>query len=338
MMLCNLTPSSVFIGKYDNSEGLLHTIGTMKCGEWTVSILSYEKSISRSALQKPTCIYYVPLLKSALQKAIRLRKGKLAVKIAYQLLRQDLVEFLRRLPIYMLEDTYLQPKALIRCIWLMCACGKGWRLCENDIRFLLGIVQRLCELEYRELLDMKSPGEGLEKKLNELKGALSPLEGSVVCIWIRSEFGGLIGDMCFLRNLAIDWLDREKDGWDLEEEEIEVWKGEFPSGDRLYMYEGVDFHCYPGLLKELIELGWNMKITNEEFRRAMWYGQSWINLRDWLFENNKTKEAKEETDRFMKQHNPIIESMRPYLEIYAKKAWIAKVPEKSIDMYFTKKL
>lgn len=154
-------------------------------------------------------------------------------------------------------------------------------------------------------------------------------------MWIRAEFGGLHGDMCFLRNLALDWLDRLKDGWELGEEEISLWEGDFPKGDGLYLFEGVDFHCYPGLLKEI---GWDMRLSNEEFRKAMWHGQSCVNIRGWLFEDHETKEADRNAKRLMKQYSPIIEEMRVDLEKFAKKAWIAKAPEKSIEMYFAKKI
>ena len=330
-----LTPTGVIVGSgKDTAE--YGWKASMKCGEWSVELRSMAKNAGRSMIQKPTCIYYVPLLKSALQKAIRRGLVTETCAIAYQLLRQDPIEFLRRLPIYMLEDTYLQPKMLIRCVWLMCACGKGWRLCEDDIRFLLGVIRVLSTLKYRELLDMDSGGDGLEKRLEELMGALSPLEGSVVCMWIRSEFGGLRGDICFLRNLALDWLDREKDGWELEENDVVMWEGEFPSGDGLYLFEGVDFHCYPGLLKEI---GWDLRtMTNDEFRKAMWHGQSCVNIRKWLFEDHETVEADKNAKRLMLQYGPIMKEMRADLERFAKKAWIAKAPEKSIEMYFAKKL
>jgi hypothetical protein len=40
----------------------------------------------------------------------------------------------------------------------------------------------------------------------------------------------------------------------------------------------------------------------------------------------------------MLQYGPIMKEMRADLERFAKKAWIAKAPEKSIEMYFAKKL
>lgn len=325
-----LTPTTIHTGKLDVDRKWHASI---KCGIDTIWLENDKGNESRSALEKPSQIYYVPLLKSALQKAIRRRDTTIAVKIAYQFLRQDTIEFLRRLPIYMLEDTYLQPTILIRCIWLMCAVYKGWRLSEDDIRFLLGTVQTLCELEYYELLDMDTPCDTLEKRIGELKGALSPLEAGAICMWIRSEFGGLRGDILFLRNLANTWLDRDADGWELEETWI-AWKDPLPSCNDLYYYEGVDFHCYPGLLKEI---GLHGHMTNEEFRRAMWYGQSCINVRDWLLPNDKTEEKTKYIQNMISIYQPIMLEMQARITPFAKKAWVAKNPAKTIDMYFAKK-
>lgn len=175
MQYFTLTSTGVTVGK--NEDESYGWKASMKCGEWKVELQSVEKNAGRSALEKPTCLYYVPLLKSALQKAIRRGLTGEACAIAYQLLRQDCIEFLRRLPIYMLEDTFVQPKMLIRCIWLMCSVYKGWRLTKEDIRFLLGVIRVLCGLEYRELLDMETSGKGLEEKLGELKGGFKSSRG-----------------------------------------------------------------------------------------------------------------------------------------------------------------
>lgn len=334
MSYFTITPTAVYPKKY--TEGCEWT-ASIKCGTFTIIIAHLNKNIGRSALEKPTCLYYVPLLKSALQKAIRLQKTEDAVAIAYQLLRQDPTEFLRRLPIYMLEDTYLQCSALIRSIWLMCAVSKGWKLTDDDIRYLLGLVELLCKLDYHELLDMKNDCDTIDSRIMLLRGALTLIEQAVVCIWIRSEFGGMNGDICFLRNLADTWLNRDKEGLEIEEEAVVLWQKAFPSCENLYLFEGVDFHCYPNLYKEIKNIGWEGTITNEEFRRVMWYGQSCINTRDWLFEDSDTVRVKEEHDRLLLLYGPLIASMRPYLEAFSKKAWLAKLPEKSIDMYFNTK-
>lgn len=289
----------------------------------------------RTALVRPTLLYYAPLLKSALQKAIRRRHAAPAVAIAYQFLRQEPVEFLRRLPIYMLEDTYLQPRALVRCMWLMCAVYKGWRLTEADIRFLLGVVQVLCTLDYKERLN-RSPCDGLEDALRGLKAPLSPLEAGAVATWVRSEFGGLKGDMAFLRNLASVWLERDAEGWELEEAAEESWTGAFPGEEGLYLLEGVDFHCYPHLRKTLIGMGWRggREMDEETFRQQMWIGQSGVNRRSWLFEDGEGEGGSDTEAEERKEAKVVMTAVRPFLETFARQAWLPQKAPKTIAAYF----
>jgi hypothetical protein len=303
----------------------------------TMVLQSATANAKRSALPRPTLLYYAPLLKSALQKAIRRRRTASAVAIAYQFLRQEPVEFLRRLPIYMLEDTYLQPRALVRCVWLMCAVYKGWRLTEADIRFLLGVVRRLCALDYKERL-CREPCDTLEDALGGLKGALSPLEAGAVATWVRSEFGGLKGDMAFLRNLASVWLERDAEGWELEEAAEESWTGPFPGEEGLYLLEGVDFHCYPHLRKTLIGMGWRggREMDEETFRQQMWIGQSGVNRRSWLFEDGEGEGGSdaEEGRKERKEAKAVMTSVRPFLETFARMAWQPQKAPKTIGEYF----
>jgi hypothetical protein len=315
---------------------------SLQIGGQPFLLQSATANAKRSALSRPTLLYYAPLLKSALQKAIRRRLTEAAIPIAYQFLRQEPVEFLRRLPIYMLEDTCLQPRVLIRCVWLMCAVYKGWRLTEADIRFLLGVVQVLCTLDYKEHL-RRDPCHTLENTLRGLKGSLSPLGAGAVATWVRSEFGGLKGDMAFLRNLASAWLERDAEGWEVEEAAEVGWVGPLPGEEGLYLFEGVDFHCYPRLRQTLIGMGWTggELIGEEAFRRLMWVGQSGVNRRAWLFEEGGEGEGDEKGKReelVEKQEGRLMmTAVRPFLETFARLAWQPRKAPKTIGEYFTAK-
>jgi hypothetical protein len=334
---------------------------SLQIGGQPFLLQSATANAKRSALSRPTLLYYAPLLKSALQKAIRRKLTEAAISIAYQFLRQEPVEFLRRLPIYMLEDTYLQPRALVRCVWLMCAVYKGWRLTEADIRFLLGVVQVLCTLDYKEHL-CRDPCPALEDALRPLKESLSPLgalhevgskvgtsiragalEAGAVATWVRSEFGGLKGDMAFLRNLASVWLQRAAEGWEVEEAGEVGWLGPFPDGSGLYLLEGVDFHCYPKLRRTLVGMGWaeGETLREEEFRRLMWVGQSGVNRRAWLFDEKgeeKREEEKEAERLERREARGMVTAMRPFLETFARLAWQPQKAPKTIGEYFAAKV
>lgn len=94
-----------------------------------------------SFLPTPQVWYYDELLKSTIQKAVRRRKSWTgentmlssefvsnsviaAVRLAYQLMRQSMPKFLRRLPVILMEDAICHPRFLY-LIWLMIANSKG---------------------------------------------------------------------------------------------------------------------------------------------------------------------------------------------------------------------
>lgn len=69
------------------------------------------------------------LLKSAMQKNVRLGRAASAVRVAAHLILQgEAGELLRRLPIVALEDACLTP-ALPLAVWMMAAFSKGYVLC-----------------------------------------------------------------------------------------------------------------------------------------------------------------------------------------------------------------
>ncbi|CAB9520386.1 expressed unknown protein [Seminavis robusta] len=67
----------------------------------------------------------VPVLKSILQKSVRRRRPLPSVRVAMELMDKALGEFLRRLPIIVLEDSTLHPDYPL-LIWAMVAHSKGF--------------------------------------------------------------------------------------------------------------------------------------------------------------------------------------------------------------------
>ena len=62
----------------------------------------------------PARTFNVSLLKSALQKAVRRSLAGTAVRLAHQLMAQDVQAFLRRIPVIMLEDSLLSRRSASR--------------------------------------------------------------------------------------------------------------------------------------------------------------------------------------------------------------------------------
>ena len=65
-------------------------------------------------------------LKSCLQKSLRRRSGEQAVRVAMELIDRAYDQFIRRLPIIILEDSALHPDFGM-LVWLMIAESKVWR-------------------------------------------------------------------------------------------------------------------------------------------------------------------------------------------------------------------
>jgi hypothetical protein len=272
--------------------------------------------------------YYIPLLKSALQKAIRRKQTKFAVSISAQFLDQNPIEFLRRLVIYMMEDCYLMPNILIHVVYLMVACSCDYTLTEQDKEFCLDVVHTLCLCDYKDDLTL----EDFDIKKIHTLDLSNKMNQAVVAIWIRSEYGGTDGDMNFLRSLCMRWIHRIGEGYEVEEELIKHNASDitFP----LYYYEGVDFHCYPSLMYDLKKLGAHIYLTNEEFRTMMWYGQSCVNNRDWLFETDALNKQQKDYNIMFEKYKGVLSSIKPYLILYAKTAYKTKPRTKTIDEYF----
>jgi hypothetical protein len=92
--------------------------------------------------------YDTLLLVSNLQKCMRRKMNKECIATAYQLIKQDTMEFLKILPIILLEDT-MYHKSFAYVIWLMLAYSKGYKLTYDDVNILLSAVLFGLEAQYR---------------------------------------------------------------------------------------------------------------------------------------------------------------------------------------------
>lgn len=278
--------------------------------------------------------YYIPLLKSALQKAIRRKQTKIAVSISAQFLDQNPVEFLRRLVIYMLEDCYLMPTLLIRVVYLMGVVGVGegkeYELSEDDKNFCLDVVYTLCLSDYKDDLSLVD----FDIKQIHSLDLSNKMHQAICALFVRSEYGGTDGDMNFLRSLTMRWINRVEEGYEIEDELVKHNPSDitFP----LYYYEGVDFHCYPSLMSDLKKLGAHIYLTNDEFRNMMWFGQSCVNKREWLFEDDDLIKKEKEYDLMFEKYQPVLKTIKSYLVLYAKNAYKTKPRVKTIDEYLKK--
>lgn len=174
-------------------------------------------------------LYPGQLLKSAMQKAVRRGLHATAVRVALQLLIQDPISFLRRLPVVVMEDSILD-RGMAAVVWLVMASTKGWKLSRSQVDFLLWVVYCAALCPFREIVpEPASPPENpfssdpAQAVFRE--EALSPtdpsfpdaaqegveakeLESCVAALWLRATYGGMPGDVLFLCGFADRWCRR----------------------------------------------------------------------------------------------------------------------------------
>ncbi|KAK9915160.1 hypothetical protein WJX75_005443 [Coccomyxa subellipsoidea] len=141
------------------------------------------------------------LLKSALQKNVRLGRADAAVRVALHLLKLDASELLRRACIICLEDALLHP-SLPLLVWLMAAVPKGYAMGRMLALACLTIIHELASVPVR---DHQSPGPAAGTSSSpgvQLAAAASNL---VRCILLRAAYGGMGGDVSMLQKFAGSW-------------------------------------------------------------------------------------------------------------------------------------
>ncbi len=215
--------------------------------------------------------FFIPLLKSNLQKAIRRRERNAALRTAWWLLCREPTELLRRLPVIICEDTQIEERTFLELVWLMAATSKGYRLMWADAAWVMAAVATALETTGHWNLDV--PGPPLPA------GALlrNPL---ALALHIRIAFGGMKGDQAFMGRLR----DRVIAGT------LPLWMGppvwleeDIPwlDPDEDILLEAVDQHTYPRL-GDIIP---GLRLD------AVWFCRSAVNVRDYVGEGAAAAEA-----------------------------------------------
>jgi hypothetical protein len=208
-------------------------------------------------------------LKSHLQKSIRRMKKKLAVKTAAEMIRIDLNDFLRRLPIIIIEDVTIL-SVLPTTIWLMIAYSKGYKLRIDDVCWLLGVVKSLAKCPYRTKIDSHK----VKKYKKEWMNTNNILFKSIL---LRVSYGGMNGDMNMLKNAAV--LAYESGAINLEIKKIEIDRYELKLNEILPL--GMDFHVDKSVLIKIHNFlkSKDLLVNKETIRNWMWQTRSGINKR-----------------------------------------------------------
>ena len=156
-------------------------------------------------------------LKSALQKNVRRGRREEAVNVAAALLRKDVVQFVRRFMIIVLEDAVLHPDFPLLS-WLLLATSKGFVPDTRLMQECLRIVWEVAGCAWRDTEPIDAMFAGGEDSIDSSPSvavgtasadAMGPAEAAIIrAILCRSRFGGMKGDMRMLGGFARLWRER----------------------------------------------------------------------------------------------------------------------------------
>ena len=164
--------------------------------------------------------YLAPsLLKSMLQKNIRRCRPEAALRIAAELIRCDWLQFIRRLPVIMLEDSFLHP-LLPAVVWLMLASSSSSSQTSfvpgrDHVDLCLQVVWDIAQAKYRDAPFVFAPI--FKAPAHEAVARLLPFQQAFVkAAMVRAAYGGMKCDVAMLCAHAGVWTKRflsDPQGW-----------------------------------------------------------------------------------------------------------------------------
>ncbi len=292
-----------------------------------LTIVDIYKTSKKPYNLEPEYIYNTSILKSNLQKTMRRKYIDACLSTLLQLLKQDLAELLRRLPVIILEDSQYNHYTYTHLIWLMIAHSKGYQLSEQDIQLIMDATATALMSDYRYDLDVEPT---IEQKNSECIT-------SYVVIQLRAIYGGLQGDQLFLKRLAL----RSVDFPDIPEEkkaqlfEVNIKTIE-PFNPTCHIIENaIDFHCCPYLLEHIRQLELDIQY---DIKEVIWWNWSSPNRRLFLDDTTQKEYEKEQRRRTLEDYNKIKHILREFARKQIRYALVSRkeyIRPKTIKDYFS---
>lgn len=223
----------------------------------------------------------VGFLKSLLQKAIRHGNVDIAVKCAYHYILLDLQDFLRRLPIIIIEDTSLH-EVYSTVVWLMVASNiKECALLFDKViyEYLMGIVYVIAKSPLYHSLDKENEEIKFDILKEEVHKKDEPLKSLIYSFIVRKAYGGMKCDLIMLENYAYIWNYLNIDSKYLNKSIIRPIMLESIPQLQLneWIIEAIDFHCAPQILNYIHEE--YEEFSEEYIKSLIWYYSSKKNIR-----------------------------------------------------------
>lgn len=235
-------------------------------------------------LPEETKYHNIPYLKSHLQKCVRKMDDLLALPTANHLAKLNFLEFIRRLPIIMLEDTFLH-SSLTTIIWIMVAVSStNFKMKQYIYEWFFGVVYLICKIPVKD--EIKKSFEE-EYDIGSINNNLTVDEISLLySMQIRIGFGGMKGDKIFLYNCINTWYERFKKNKENIENKIDYYKTHVRpisiNIDELdikqWRVSAIDFHCNYGLLRLMSNKF--PDICPDDMKDLIWHNSSKLNSRE----------------------------------------------------------
>ena len=211
-------------------------------------------------------------LKSHLQKCIRRGLGHKAMITTFLLIEQDPVSLLRRLPIIVLEDVHIV-KDLDILIWFM-VMSQYINLPESFKNWVIYFTKFISEYPKKNYYNKDIENidySGLNKIPLEFRSTLYALI-------VRISYGGMKGDMKFLKYIVNDWIKKINLGSKLtimRPKTVVITKTLEPG---MYEKSALDFHCYRKILNQINEQYSQFDLLT--IKKTIWEKSSKINWRE----------------------------------------------------------
>tara|TARA_Y100000991_G_C21956875_1_gene342526 strand:+ start:232 stop:1263 length:1032 start_codon:yes stop_codon:yes gene_type:complete len=229
------------------------------------------------------------ILKSNLQKCIRRGYTDKALRTANQYMEVNIISFLRRISVIMLEDVVLHESFNV-IMWLIC-CGDSYEINPVIKSYLLGVVYFLSECKYIERINKVTYNFYNDiKKINELNDKGSSL---LYSLCLRTSYGGMNGDIKMFQSFIKLWLqyfEREKNKINLLNEKIRPIRVNDEMTIQDIHFSSIDFHIFPvvkNIKKDYPEY------EEEQIKECIWYNRSSITNKKCINSIKKNKRYEE---------------------------------------------
>ncbi len=317
--------------KYKKSYKYFNEINTEL---FNVIYIFYNESKNLYTFENPKYEYDTQLLKSNIQKAFRRKIKSTFINSCLQLLTQDLQDFLRRIPIIILEDGMINFEDLTYLIGLMIFTSKDYKFTIEDFNKLFLILNKSVECNYRDFLN-KDNNINFNNEIYNFNETF--FKNFYMSIFLRIEYGTMDGDKKWLGNLANIWFNRIKKNKHEKilfkiKETNNILNPNFITKEDMLL-EAVDFHCDKTIFDKIKKA--NIFENRDDLQNSIWYLRSSINFRKYILKK-KGKEYTEEYKELQEKYYKTYEKIKEILNIISLDYWKRnmKIKQKNLFYYF----